>query len=310
MKDGTFNLSVSSGYLLHNARKMAPPPCNWRLLSIIVFSIFISGCSILEWFGKNKDEEEVEIAENETAEKLYEKAHGALITGDTTEAVEKFELLETRYPFGRYAQQAQLELAYAYYKQDKSELALDSINRFIKLNPLHPSIDYAYYLQGLIKFDSGKSVIHWIIPRDPSDNDPTSLREAFNVFSLLIEKYPASEYADDAKLRMIYLRNELAEYELKVAKFYIRRGAYVASINRIKYIMGHYQGAEIMPEALQVLEQAYTKLDIIDLAQDTRRVYMQNFPAEAGGVSKSGGCAQGFWRRMLEKLRFRTYYCN
>ncbi len=311
MKDGTFKFSVFGRFPLCNVRKLNSFLFDWRLPVVIAFSVFISGCSILEWFGKNKDEKEAEIAKNETVETLYEEAHGSLTIGDTVDAVEKFERLETRYPFGRHAQQAQLELAYAYYKQNKNELALDSINRFIKLNPLHPNVDYAYYLKGLIKFDSGKSPIHWVIPRDPSDNDPTSLREAFNIFDLLIEKYPASKYVDDAKLRMIYLRNELAEYELKVAKFYLRRGAYVASANRTKYIMEHYQRAEIMPEALQVLEQAYTKLDIGDLAQDTHRVYMQNFQDKDGTVSGRGsGCARGFWQRMLEKLRFRTYYCD
>lgn len=316
MKSYKFKPSTSGQHLLHNGDEFRFFVFNWRLPAIIVFSIFISGCSVLGWFGKNKNEEDAEISEDETAAKLYKEAHGSLIIGDTADAVERFELLESRYPFGRYAQQAQLELAYAYYKQDNSELALSSINRFIKLNPLHPNIDYAHYLKGLIIFDSGKSPIHWVIPRDPSNNDPTSLRQAFDVFDLLIEKHPDSRYADDAKLRMVYLRNELAEYELKVAKFYMRRGAYVASANRAKYIMENYQGAEIMPETLYLLEQAYTELDISDLAEDTHRIYVQNFQAGKGGAIQKGfarrtrDCAQGFWQRMLERLRFRTYYCD
>ena len=287
-----------------------------RFIIFLTCLLCLTGCSVFGLFGKDDDEKDPEITADETAAKLYSQAHRQLIGRDLTGAIEKFELLEARYPFGRYAQQAQLELAYAYYKQNNTDQALDSVNRFIKLNPLHPSIDYAYYMKGLITFDSGKNLIHYVLPRDPSNNDPTSLREAFDIFSLLIDKYPDSKYADDAKLRMIYLRNELAEYELKVAKFYIRRGAYVASANRAKYIMENYQGAEVMPEAVYILEQSYVKLGIDDLAEDTHRVFAQNYPTGKDGVidkafaREAESCAEGLWSRMLEKLRLRSYYCN
>ena len=284
---------------------------------IFLFTILIcfSGCSIVNLFGDD-EEKDPEIAEDESAAKLYKKGHGMMQKGDYVTAIEEFELLESRYPFGRYAQHAQLELAYAYYKQNNHEQAADAVSRFIKLNPQHPNIDYAYYLQGLIAFDSGKSLIHYVIKRDPSNNDPSSLIEAFNIFNTLVENYPDSKYADDAQLRMIFLRNELAEYELKVAKFYIRRGAYVAAANRAKFIMENYQGAEVMPETLYILEQAYLKLDMEDLANDTNRVYVQNFQTGKGGVINEDfardtrSCAEGWWGRMLEKLRLRTYYCN
>ncbi|MDE0411156.1 MAG: outer membrane protein assembly factor BamD, partial [Gammaproteobacteria bacterium] len=207
-------------------------------------------------------------------------------------------------------------LSYAYYKQNEVEQALNTVDRFIKLNPQHPSIDYAYYIKGLITFDSGKNLIHYVLPRDPSNNDPTSLHDAFKIFSHLVEEYPDSKYADDAKLRMIYLRNELAEYELKVAEFYMRRGAYVAAANRSKYILENYQGAEIMPEAIFMLEQAYVQLGIDDLAEDTYRVYAQNFQTGKDGkinekfTRENRSCAKGKWSRALEKLRLRTYYCN
>lgn len=276
----------------------------------------ISACSVFGLFGKDEEEKDPEIAADESAEKLYNKAHSLMVAKDFTGAIEQFELLDSRYPFGRYAQQGQLELTYAYHKQNNTDLALDTINRFIQLNPQHPSIDYAYYMKGVVTFDSGKNLIHYLVKRDPSNNDPTSLREAFNVFSLLINKYPESEYVDDAKQRMIYLRNELAEYELKVAKFYMKRGAYVASANRAKYIMENYQGAEIMPEAVYILEQAYLALGIEDLAHDTHRVYAQNYQTGKGGVidekfaQEDRSCAQSLWGKALEKLRLRTYYCN
>ena len=288
----------------------------WQKICILALVITISSCSSLWPFGKDKEEKDPEIAADDSAAKLYTKAHRLLVTKDFTGAVEQFELLQSRYPFGRYAQQGLLELTFAYYKQNNIEQALSTVNRFIQLNPQHPSIDYAYYMKGLITFDSGKNLINLIIKRDPSNNDPTSLREAFDIFGLLIEKYPESEYAEDAKLRMLYLRNELAEYELKVAKFYMKRGAYAASANRAKYIMENYQGAEVMPETVYILEQAYLALGIKDLAEDTHRVYAQNYQTGKGGViderfaQETQACAESLWGKMLEKLKLRTYYCN
>ncbi len=288
----------------------------WQMMFLLFFVINISACSVFGLFGKDDEEKDPEIAADESAAKLYNKAHKLLIGRDFTGAVEQFELLESRYPFGRYAQQAQLELTYAYYTQSNTDQALNTINRFIQLNPQHPSIDYAYYMKGLITFNSGKNLIHFLIKRDPSNNDPTSLQESFSVFGLLIDKYPDSEYADDAKLRMIYLRNELAEYELKVAKFYKKRSAYVASANRAKYIMENYQGAVIMPEAVYILEQAYLALGINDLADDTHRVYAQNYQTGKDGVidekfaQENRSCADSLWGKALEKLSLKTYYCN
>ena len=273
----------------------------WRSIFIITFLICISGCSVFGLFGKDDEEKDPEIAKDETAEKLYQEAHISLRKLEINDAVEKFEVLEARYPFGRYAQQAQLELAYAYYKQNDTDRALSSINRFIQLNPQHPNLDYAYYLKGLIAFDSGKSFIHIIIPRDPSKNDPTSLRESFEVLGTLIDKFPDSEYAEDAKLRMVYLRNELAEYELNVANFYMRRGAYIASANRAKYIMENYQGASVMPQAVAMLEKAYEKLEMNDLAQDTNRVFQENFDEEDLYIDNVV-CKKSIFRSVAEYL--------
>ncbi len=288
----------------------------WQTMLMLILIVSMSGCSSLWPFGKDEEEKDPEIAADESAEKLYKKANRLLFAKDITGAVEQYELLESRYPFGRYAQQGLLELTYAYHKQNNIEQALSTINRFIQLNPQHPSIDYAYYMKGLITFDKGKNLINFLIKRDPSNNDPTSLHESFDVFKLLIEKFPDSKYAEDAKLRMIYLRNELAEYELKVAKFYMQRGAYVASANRAKYIMEKYQGAEIMPEAVYILNQAYLALGINDLAADTHRVYAQNYQTGKDGIidekfaQENRSCAESLWGRALEKLRLRTYYCN
>jgi outer membrane protein assembly factor BamD len=288
----------------------------WQTLLMLLLVASISSCSSLWPFGKDDEGKDPEIAADDSAAKLYKKAHGLLISKDFVGAIEQYELLQSRYPFGRYAQQGLLELTFAYHKQSNTDQALVTVDRFIQLNPQHPSIDYAYYMKGLITFDKGKNLIHFIVKRDPSNNDPTSLLEAFDVFGLLINKYPESEYADDAKFRMIYLRNELAEYELKVAKFYMQRGAYVASANRAKYVMENYQGAEVMPEAVYMLEQAYLALGIKDLADDTHRIYAQNYQTGKGGVidekfaQENRSCAESLWGMTLEKLRLRTYYCN
>ncbi len=299
-----------------NSRKFTSLGPVTRLFLLITVLVCFSGCSMFGLFGKD-EVEDPEIAADESAAKLYNKGNELVLSGEFPAAIEQFEKLRARYPFGRYSQHAQLELAYAYYQQSKFEQAASSVNQFIKLNPQHPNIDYAYYMKGVIAFDSGKNLIHYVVRRDPSNNDPTSLLESFNIFKSLIENYPDSKYSEDAKERMIFLRNELAEYELKVAKYYMQRGAYVATANRAKYIMENYQGAEVMPETLFVLHQAYYELGMEDLASDTQRVYVQNFQAgKKGGVLNedylpgSRQCAEGLWDKFLEKIRARTYYCN
>ena len=287
---------------------------NFRYLELvcILCLVMTSGCSI---FGGNEDEDPT-VSDDISARQLYNKANGEMNNNRFGEAIESYTLLESRYPFGRYAQQAQLELAFLYYRQSNMDAAISIADRFIKLNPQHPNVDYAYYMKGLANFDKSKSFLNFILPRNPSDKDPAPLLAAFDIFSNLIQKYPDSEYADDAKQRMIFLRNELAEHELSVADFYMRRGAYVAAANRAKYVMKKYQGAPAMPQAVYTLELAYRQLGINDLAYDTHKVYAANFLGEDGKVidpsyaTTSISCATNVWDRLLEKLSLKTYYCN
>jgi len=287
---------------------------NFRYLELvcILCLVMTSGCSI---FGGNEDEDPT-VSDDISARQLYNKANGEMNNNRFADAIESYTLLESRYPFGRYAQQAQLELAFLYYRQSNMDAAISIADRFIKLNPQHPNVDYAYYMKGLANFDKSKSFLNFILPRNPSDKDPAPLVAAFDIFSNLIQKYPDSEYADDAKQRMIFLRNELAEHELTVADFYMRRGAYVAAANRAKYVMEKYQGAPSMPQAVYTLELAYRQLGINDLAYDTRKVYATNFLDEDGNVLDPSytttriSCATNVWDRLLEKLSLKTYYCN
>ncbi len=281
---------------------------------LILFSI--SGCSTVKGLFGDDDDEEPTISEDISARQLYEKANGEMISNRHQEAVESYALLESRYPFGRYAQQAQLELAFLYYRQNNMEAAIASADRFIKLNPEHPSVDYAHYMKGLANFDKSKTLLNIILPRNPSDKDPAPLLASFEIFDNLIKKYPDSDYADDAKQRMIFLRNELAEHDLSVADFYMRRGAYVAAANRAKHVMERYQGAPSMPQAVYTLELAYRQLGINDLAYDTHKIYAANYLGDDGKLLDPNyattkiSCATNVWERVLERLSLKTYYCN
>lgn len=216
-----------------------------------------------------------------SAAQLYEEAKSALNGGNYEQAISHFETLEARYPFGRYAQQAQLEIAYAYYKFGEMDSAIAAADRFIKLNPRHPHVAYAYYLRGLANFDRGASFLDKIVARDPAEMDMASVKSAFDDFATVVRRFPESIYAADARQRTVYLRNVLARHELKVADFYLRRGAYVAVVNRCKYVLEHYQGSDAMPQALAMMAGAYERLGLPELAADARRVLERNYPGQA-----------------------------
>lgn len=290
------------------------------LLFLAIFSL--SGCSTIGGlFGDDEDDlelldEELFVSEDISAQLLYQQANNLLAGNQFEDAIASYHLLESRYPFGKYAQQAQIELAYLYYKQSNTELAVASADRFLSLNPQHPNADYANYIKGLALFDSDKTFLNFVLPRDPSNKNSASLLQSFEVFNHLVKTYPDSEYAEDAKQRMIFLRNELAEYELVVADYYLRRGAYLAASNRAQYVVERYQGAPSMPQALYILEASYRQLGINDLADDIHTVYLTNYVAEDGTLldpafaTTDVSCADSVMQRLLERLKFRTYYCN
>jgi outer membrane protein assembly factor BamD len=249
--------------------------CNWTfelmrcLRPTLVFTIlFVLGCA-----STSEDE-----LENLSANELYDRAKTALNTGDYETAINTFEKLEARYPFGKYAQQAQLEIAYAYYKFDEPDSAIAAADRFIRNNPGSPHLDYAYYLKGLTNYNRGASIIDRMAPREPSERDTRALREAFNDFTQLLKKFPDSRYAGDATQRLVYLHNQLAQYEIHVANYYMKRGAYVAAVNRAKYVLENYQRTPAAREALQVLIRAYSKMGLDGLARDAQRVLELNEP--------------------------------
>lgn len=244
---------------------------------LIVFAALFSGCGYFQ-SQSDRDKEESKWPED----RLYHAAKDRLDGGTCDSAIEYYEKLQARYPFGVYTQQSQLELAYCYYRTDDPGSAMATIDRFIKLYPSHPHMAYAFYLRGLINFGRGWGLTERYLPKDPSQRDPGASLESFNDFSELIKRFPDSVYVDDAQLRMRYLRNILSQHEVNVANFYMRRGAFVAAANRARYVVENYQQTPAMPEALILLAKTYKILELDDLAADTMRVLELNYPNHPG----------------------------
>jgi outer membrane protein assembly factor BamD len=209
---------------------------------------------------------------------LYERANDYLANGDFNNAVRFYEALEARYPFAPEARQARLDIMYAYYKSGQVESAVDSAEQFIRENPTHPRVDYAWYIQGLVYFERTPNLIERWFRADLTRRPPQDARRSFQAFATLIERYPQSDYVHDARRRMIFLRNRLADYEVHVADYYLRRRAYVAALNRAKFCIENYDGAPAVRQAVDVMISAYEGMGLNDLAEQSRQVYALNFP--------------------------------
>jgi len=208
----------------------------------------------------------------------YETAEKSMDSGNYRRAIGIFEALQARFPFSELSTQIQLELMYAYYKSEATEQAVDAADTFIRENPTHPRVDYAYYVKGLVYFDQDPGALERLFRKSNENRPPTDAELAFSSFNRLVERYPASPYAPDAEQRMIFLKNRLASYENSVARFYIRQGAYVAALNRAKGALEEYHGSDSGADSLRIMIQAYEGLGMTDLADDTRRVLQENFP--------------------------------
>jgi outer membrane protein assembly factor BamD len=249
-----------------------------NLAHVLVLGLLIatlSGCSFFE-------KEKIEADANWSVERLYAEAKAALDTGDYFAAIEFYEQLEARFPFGEYAQQALIESAYAHYKNDDPETALATIDRFMRVYPTNENIDYAIYLRGLVNFHRDIGLFEKYIPRDESQRDPGAAEDALRDFNILVKRFPKSRYADDAAQRIVYLRNRLAQHEVNVAKYYMRRGAYLAAANRGRYVLENYPRTPATPEALVVMAKAYKVLEMNDLSKDALRVLELNYPGHTG----------------------------
>lgn len=237
--------------------------------SIIATLLILGGCA-----GLDEDP-----TRDWSAEKFYNEAKSALDSKNYAAAIKHFETLEARYPYGAYSEQAQLELAYAYYKDDDAASAIAAAERFIRLHPTHVHADYAYYIKGRAHIEEQGGIVGWLRGgNDLSDRDPKALREGYETFAELLTRFPASRYADDARARMRDLVTRLARYEVGVAKYYFERKAYVAAASRAKYVIENFQRTVAVEDALAIQARAYRALGLNDLMQDSVRVLALNFP--------------------------------
>jgi len=240
------------------------------VIAALFLATLLSGCGLLP---EVKDE-----TIGWSANKLYTTAKEAMNEGNYDTAIKHYEKLESRYPYGRFAQQAQIDIAYSYWKSGEPASALAACDRFIKLHPNHPNVDYVYYLRGLISFNEDIGLMGYVSQQDMTERDPKGARESFEAFRELVTRFPDSKYTPDATLRMKYLVNALAQLEVHVARYYMKRGAYVAAVNRAQYTVKAYPDVPATEEALFIMVKAYDLLGMNDLRDDAERVMRKNFP--------------------------------
>jgi len=226
-------------------------------------------------FKSGKSERELRLE----ADGLYRLARRSLESSDYQAAIQRYDQIVLRYPFTDFATQAQIEGIYARYRSYDADGAVGSAERFLKEYPRHASADYVQYLKGLVNFERSESAFDWLL--DPTKQDLSPARRSFDDFALLIQRYPNSRYAADARLRMIHLRNRLGEHELHVVRFYVRRGAHVAAAKRAEAIIADYPGAPATREALKLLQECYEKLDLKEQAAEVRKLREVNNVADA-----------------------------
>lgn len=236
------------------------------VLCLVALAIALAGC--------NSDDR----IDTRTAEEIYADAKQRLDAGNWGAAVQDYRILQTRFPFGRYAEQAQLEMAYAFFRAGMPEQALATADRFIRTYPTHPNLDYAFYIRGLINYEQQVGFLERLMPSRVRDRDQSSALEAFRDFDELCRRFPDSRYCPDARQRMVYLRNNLAYHELVVAAYYMRRKAFVAAANRARYLIETYPGSPQGGDALVMLHEAYAALDMPDLAESSVQVLEYNYP--------------------------------
>ncbi|MBI1395836.1 MAG: outer membrane protein assembly factor BamD [Betaproteobacteria bacterium] len=249
-----------------------------RILAVIAVALTLSACGAA---SPTKD-----ATRNWSVERLYKEAKSELNDGNYKRAVSYYEKLSARYPYGPYARQAQLEMAYAYFKDNEPASAIATCDRYIKLYPNGENVDYAYYLKGLVSFHEDQGLLARLSDQNPTERDPQSMRDSFDAFQELVSRFPESRYTPDALKRMRYLVNALASSEVNVAKYYLRRRAYVAAVNRAQYAIKNYPQAPALKGAFEVLVSAYQAMGLTDLKNDAERLLELNFPSKAAPADK------------------------
>ncbi len=261
-----------------------------RILTVLalLLSLLLGGCGLLP--------DQIDETSSWSPDKLYTEAKEAINDGSYDKAVKYLEKLESRYPYGRYAQQAQIEVAYAYYKQGEPASAVAACDRFIKLHPNHPNVDYMYYLKGLISFNEDNGFLARLSDQDQTERDPKAVTESFDAFKTLVSKFPNSRYAPDSVLRMKYLVNALAAHEVHVARYYLKRGAFLAAANRAQFAIKTYGETPAQEEALYLLVKSYEALAMKDLRDDAERVLKQTYPKSPYLAGNASPTRKAWWQ--------------
>jgi outer membrane protein assembly factor BamD len=259
-----------------------PGSVRGTVVALCIVLLALSGCH------SRRDRE---LAKS-SPEVLYKKARQSLDSYDYNSSIKTYEQLTARFPFTDQARQARLDLIYAYYRAGEGESATDAADTFIRENPTHPRVDYAWYIKGLVDFERTPNALEHLFRVDLTQRPPSTARKAFAAFRTVVEQYPKSEYAHDAQQRMVYLRNRLANYEVHVARYYMKRGAYIAAAQRAKGAVEQYDGSPAIREALQIMIQAYDRLNLKALADQTRKVYADNY---SGQVQEAQAEVQKHW---------------
>lgn len=262
-----------------------------RLFLLWLIVALTGGCG--SWFTRDDPLETLPVDE------MYEAGHDALSAGNYSRATRYFQRLVARFPFGRYTEQAQLELAYTQLKNNEPEEALSTINRFIKTYPAHRNIEYAYFLKAVINFDRENFFLDRLARIDRTMRDQNSLMTSFNDFAELIRRYPNGRYAADARQRMVHLRNLLARHEILVGKYYLRRGGYLAAVKRGQYVLELFSRSAHQGDALALMAEGYQRLGQDTLAKDARRVLEKNDPEHPYLSGEWEGTGLSWWRRIL-----------
>jgi outer membrane protein assembly factor BamD len=260
--------------------------------SLAVFLLLtLTACSI---FDPLPTGEPSDATSRMTAEQLYQKGKSNLDDGDYSSAIKSYEALQSRFPYGQYAQQSMLEMAYAYYRTGEPDPAISTADRFIKQFPNHPHVDYAYYVKGLATFNGQTTLLNTISGQDAAERDPQSQKDSFNAFKELITRFPNSIYTPDARVRMEYLTNEMARHELHIAEYYLRRGAYIAALNRAQGILTEYPTSPSTRPALDVIIKSYDAMGMTKLRDDAKRVLASNSTPDLN--NNAGATAKRWWQ--------------
>lgn len=263
-----------------------------RLPALLFSLLILAACAMPEPIDETKDW---------SASQFYTMAKDALTDSDYDQAIKYYDGLQARFPFGPYATQAQLDTIYAHYKNGEPDSAIAAADHFIKLYPQNAYVDYAYYLKGLANYNRNTSILTRLIATDPSQRDAGAALSSFNDFAELVRRFPDSKYSADARQRMLYLRSNIARYQVHVARYYMKRGAYLAAANRANRVLTQFQRTDAVKEALEIMIDAYTRLGMTALAADAERVYAVNL--ENGNlVVEEPPQKEGFLSTLLSPL--------